>query len=256
VKAFRHRSFDAFKQHYETLDLLLIDDIQFISGNKSATQEQFFYTFNSMIEHKKQIVITCDTNPREIDGIEERLKSRFAWGLTVSIEPPELEMRAAILIRKAQMERVGLSDEVALFIARQIRSNVRELEGALKRLLAFANFHKQPVSLNLAKEALKDLLPGRAISLDHIQKEVADYYRIKVVDMYSARRNRAIARPRQLAMKLARELTELSLPDIGESFGGRDHTTVMHACKTIETLCGEDPAIKRDYETLLALLSA
>ena len=255
VKAYQHKSFDDFKRYYHSLDLLLIDDIQFISG-KSRTQEEFFYAFNALIEDKKQVVITCDTYPKEIDGIEDRLISRFGWGLTVAIEPPELEMRVAILLKKAEMEKIPLSEEVAFFIAKQIRSNVRELEGALKRVMAYSKFHNLSISLNVAKEALKDLLAvqNRQISIENIQKTVADYYKIKVADLYSAKRTRTIARPRQIAMALAKELTELSLPNIGEAFGGRDHTTVLHACRKISELKSSDPSINKDFNVLLQVL--
>jgi chromosomal replication initiator protein len=255
VKAYQHKSFDDFKRYYHSLDLLLIDDIQFISG-KSRTQEEFFYAFNALIEDKKQVVITCDTYPKEIDGIEDRLISRFGWGLTVAIEPPELEMRVAILLKKAEMEKISLNEEVAFFIAKQIRSNVRELEGALKRVMAYSKFHNLSISLNVAKEALKDLLAvqNRQISIENIQKTVADYYKIKVADLYSPKRTRTIARPRQIAMALAKELTELSLPNIGEAFGGRDHTTVLHACRKINELKSSDPSINKDFNVLLQVL--
>lgn len=255
VKAYQHKSFDDFKRYYHSLDLLLIDDIQFISG-KSRTQEEFFYAFNALIEDKKQVVITCDTYPKEIDGIEDRLISRFGWGLTVAIEPPELEMRVAILLKKAEMEKVPLNEEVAFFIAKQIRSNVRELEGALKRVMAYSKFHNLSISLNVAKDALKDLLAvqNRQISIENIQKTVADYYKIKVSDLYSPKRTRTIARPRQIAMALAKELTELSLPNIGEAFGGRDHTTVLHACRKINELKSSDPSINKDFNVLLQVL--
>jgi chromosomal replication initiator protein len=255
VKAYQHKSFDEFKRYYHSLDLLLIDDIQFISG-KSRTQEEFFYAFNALIEDKKQVVITCDTYPKEIDGMEDRLISRFGWGLTVAIEPPELEMRVAILLKKAEIEKVKLNEEVAFFIAKQIRSNVRELEGALKRVMAYSKFHNLTTSLSVAKEALKDLLAvqNRQISIENIQKTVADYYKIKVADIYSPKRTRAIARPRQIAMALAKELTELSLPNIGEAFGGRDHTTVLHACRKIAELKLSDPTINKDFNVLLQVL--
>lgn len=255
VKAYQHKAFDDFKRYYHSLDLLLIDDIQFFSG-KNRTQEEFFYAFNALIEDKKQVVITCDTYPKEIDGIEERLISRFGWGLTVAIEPPELEMRVAILLKKASLENIQLSEDVAFFIAKQIRSNVRELEGALKRVMAYSKFHNLSISLGVAKEALKDLLAvqNRQISIENIQKTVADYYKIKVADLFSPKRSRTIARPRQIAMALAKELTELSLPNIGDSFGGRDHTTVLHACRKIAELKISDPTINRDFSVLLQVL--
>ena len=256
VKAFRHKSFDDFKRKYDNLDILLIDDIQFFAG-KGRTQEEFFYTFNNLIESHKQVIITSDTFPKDLEGIEERLKSRFSWGLTVMLEPPELEMRVAILLNKAQQEGENLGEATAFFIAKQVRSNVRELEGALKRVMAYARFHKQPISVELAKEALKDLLAvqNRQVSIENIQKTVADYYKIKVADMFSKKRTRVIARPRQLAMHLAKELTDLSLPEIGQSFGGRDHTTVLHACRKMEELKNTDPALRKDYSLLMQVLT-
>ena len=255
VRAYQHKSFNDFKRYYHSLDLLLIDDIQFFAG-KNRTQEEFFYAFNALTEGHKQVIITCDTYPREMQGIEDRLVSRFGWGLTVAVEPPELEMRVAILIKKASLEKVNLDENVAFFIAKQIQSNVRELEGALKRVLAFSRFTGRPISLDLAKEALKDLLAVqmRQISIDNIQKTVADYYKIKVAEMYSKKRSRAVARPRQLAMALAKELTQLSLPVIGDAFGGRDHTTVIHACRKIEELRGLDANIARDFNFLVQTL--
>ena len=255
VRAYQHKSFNDFKRYYHSLDLLLIDDIQFFAG-KNRTQEEFFYAFNALTEGHKQVIITCDTYPREMQGIEDRLVSRFGWGLTVAVEPPELEMRVAILIKKASVDKLSLDENVAFFIAKQIQSNVRELEGALKRVLAFSRFTGRPINLDLAKEALKDLLAVqmRQISIDNIQKTVADYYKIKVAEMYSKKRTRAVARPRQLAMALAKELTQLSLPVIGDSFGGRDHTTVIHACRKIEELRGLDPNIARDFNFLVQTL--
>ncbi|MCX7897534.1 MAG: chromosomal replication initiator protein DnaA [Rhodocyclaceae bacterium] len=251
VRAYQQKSFDSFKRAYRSLDLLLIDDIQFFNG-KARTQEEFFYAFNALVEAKKQIVITCDTYPKDIQGIEERLISRFDWGLTVQIEPPELEMRVAILKKKAELERIALGDDVAFLIAKNLRSNVRELEGALKKVLAYARFHGREITLDLAKEALKDILGAhnRQITLELIQKTVADYYKIKVSDMYSHKRTRAIARPRQVAMWLARELTIHSLPEIGESFGGRDHTTVLHACRTINELRNKEARLNHDLLVL------
>jgi len=255
VKAYQHKAFDGFKRYYHSLDLLLIDDIQFFSG-KNRTQEEFFYAFNALIDTHKQVIITCDTYPKEIAGMEDRLISRFGWGLTVAIEPPELEMRVAILIKKAEFEGVRLLEDVAFFIAKHIQSNVRELEGALKRVLAYSNFAGQPLSLELAREALKDVLAiqFRQVSIENIQKTVADYYKIKVSEMYSKKRSRNVARPRQVAMALAKELTQLSLPDIGDAFGGRDHTTVLHACRKISELKSESPDINRDFEALLQVL--
>jgi len=255
VRAYQHKSFEEFKRHYRSLDLLLIDDIQFLGG-KSRTQEEFFYLFNTMIEAHKQVVITCDKYPKEIEGIEERLISRFGWGLTVALDPPELEMRVAILLAKAAQARARLDEQVAFFIAKHIRSNVRELEGALKRVMAYASFHGNDISLALAKEALKDLLAvqNRQISIDNIQKTVADYYKVRITDMHSKKRSRAVARPRQIAMALAKELTQLSLPEIGSNFGGRDHTTVLHACRTIAALREAHPEINHDVSFLLQVL--
>ena len=255
VKAYQHKAFDSFKRSYHTLDLLLIDDIQFLGG-KSRTQEEFFYAFNALIEAGKQVVITSDRFPKEISGIEDRLISRFGWGLTVSVEPPELEMRVAILIKKAENEGVVLAEDVAFFIAKHIRSNVRELEGGLKRVLAYSRFNNVPVSIGTAKEALKDLLAvlNRQISVDNIQKTVADYYKIKVSEMYSKKRVRSLARPRQIAMALAKELTPMSLPEIGEAFGGRDHTTVLHACRKVNALVEADQLVARDHALLMQIL--
>jgi chromosomal replication initiator protein len=255
VRAYQHKAFDDFKRYYRTLDLLLIDDIQFFNG-KSRTQEEFFYAFNALIESRKQIVITCDTYPREIPGIENRLISRFAWGLTVAVEPPELEMRVAILLKKAEAENVVLDETVAFFIASHSQSNIRELEGALKRILAYSRFSGKPISVDLCRDALKDLLAlqSRQISIDNIQKTVAEYYKIKVSEMYSKKRSRNIARPRQVAMALAKELTHLSLPDIGEAFGGRDHTTVLHACRKIAALKSTSQEITKDFDSLLKVL--
>jgi chromosomal replication initiator protein len=255
VQAYQHKSFDTFKRAYHSLDLLLIDDIQFFGG-KSRTQEEFFYTFNALIEAGKQVVITSDRYPKEISGVEDRLISRFGWGLTVSVEPPELEMRVAILIKKAESEGVKLSEDVAFFVAKHIRSNVRELEGALKRVLAYSRFNNTPISVSAAKEALRDLLAvlNRQISIENIQKTVADYYKIKVSEMYSKKRVRSLARPRQIAMALAKDLTPMSLPEIGEAFGGRDHTTVLHACRKVQELVENDQDIARDHALLLQIL--
>lgn len=251
VRAVQQKDFDSFKRNYRSMDVLLVDDIQFFNG-KARTQEEFFYVFNALVEAKKQIVITCDTYPKDIQGVEERLISRFDWGLTVQIEPPELEMRVAILKKKADSEAIELGDDVAFLIAKHLRSNVRELEGALKKVLAFARFHGRPITLELAKEALKDIIGAhnRQITLDLIQKTVADYFKIKVADMYSQKRTRAIARPRQVAMWLSRELTPHSLPEIGDAFGGRDHTTVLHACRTIIDLRGKDSQLNNDILVL------
>jgi chromosomal replication initiator protein len=256
VRAVRSNSYDDFKRRYDSLDLLMIDDIQFFAG-KEGTQEQFFYTFNTLIEDHKQVIITSDTFPKDMEGIEERLKSRFSWGLTVMLEPPELEMRVAILLDKARLEKASLDEGTAFFIAKQVRSNVRELEGALKRVIAFARFNKLTISVEVAKEALKDLLAvqNRQISIENIQKTVADYFKIKVADMYSKKRTRNLARPRQMAMYLARELTDLSYPEIGQAFGGRDHTTVLHACGKIEELKAADQNLRRDYTLLIQVLT-
>ena len=251
VRAFQTKKFDEFKQFYNSLDLLLIDDIQFIA-DKPGTQQEFFYTLNSLIDSHKQVVITCDTFPKEISGMTPRLTSRFGWGLTVAIEPPGLEMRVAILLQKAALSNNPISEEVAFFIAKHVRSNIRELEGALKRVDAYSRFHKRAISVELAKEALKDLLASqnKQVSIENIQKTVADFYRIKVNDLLSKKRTRVIARPRQIAMCLARELTQLSLPEIGAAFGDRDHTTVMYACKTIESLRNTDTALNVDFNLL------
>ncbi len=251
VRAFQTKKFDEFKQFYNSLDLLLIDDIQFIA-DKPGTQQEFFYTLNSLIDSHKQVVISCDTFPKEISGITPRLTSRFSWGLTVAIEPPGLEMRVAILLQKAQQTNNLISEDVAFFIAKHVRSNIRELEGALKRVDAYSRFHKRVITVELAKEALKDLLASqnKQVSIENIQKTVADFYRIKVSDLLSKKRTRIYARPRQIAMCLARELTQLSLPEIGAAFGDRDHTTVMYACKTIEGLRNSDSAISADFNLL------
>ena len=255
VKAYQQKSFDEFKRYYHSLDLLLIDDIQFFTG-KDRTQEEFFYAFNALIEAHKQVIITCDTYPKDLAGIDERLKSRFSWGLTVAIEPPEQEMRVAIILKKADAMGITLPEEVAFFIAKHIRSNVRELEGALKSVAAYARFSSKPITLDSAKDALKDLLSSqnRQITVDNIQKTVADYYKIKITDMHSKKRSRNIARPRQVAMALAKDLTQMSLPDIGDAFGNRDHTTVLHACRTIASLREKNHDINRDYHFLEQVL--
>jgi chromosomal replication initiator protein len=255
VRAYQHKSFDSLKRYYRSLDLFLIDDVQFFVG-KSRSQEEFFYTFNALFEAHKQVAITSDCFPKEMTGIEERLISRFGWGLTVAVEPPELEMRVAILLKKAENDGVHLDENVAFFIAKHIRSNVRELEGALKRVLAYCRFNNTLVNVTTAREALKDLLAvlNRQVSIENIQKTVADYFKIKVSDMYSKKRFRSVARPRQVAMALAKELTQQSLPEIGEAFGGRDHTTVLHACRKTLELRETDQEFARDYTQLQQIL--
>jgi chromosomal replication initiator protein len=255
VRAYQHKSFDSLKRYYRSLDLFLIDDVQFFVG-KSRSQEEFFYTFNSLFEAHKQVAITSDCFPKEMTGIEERLISRFGWGLTVAVEPPELEMRVAILLKKAENDGVRLDESVAFFIAKHIRSNVRELEGALKRVLAYARFNNAQVNVATAREALKDLLAvlNRQVSIENIQKTVADYFKIKVSEMYSKKRFRSVARPRQVAMALSKELTQQSLPEIGEAFGGRDHTTVLHACRKTQELRETDQEFARDYAQLQQIL--
>ena len=255
VRAYQTKSFDAFKRYYRSLDVLLLDDVQFFNG-KNRTQEEFFFVFNALIEAKKQIVISCDTYPKDISGLEDRLITRFDWGLTVQIEPPEIEMRVAILKKKAEIEGVALDHEVAFYIAKHLRSNVRELEGALKKVLAYASFHGRKIEIELAKEALKDLIGAvnRQITVDNIQKTVADYFKIKVADLFSKKRSRQIARPRQVAMWLAKNLTSQSYPSIGEAFGGRDHTTVLHAVRTIDSLRSKDNELNHDVHVLLQVL--
>lgn len=255
VKAYENKAFDSFKKAYHSLDLLLIDDIQFI-GKKNRTQEEFFYAFNTLIENEKQIIITCDSYPKEIPGVDERLRTRFSWGLTVAIDPPELEMRVAILLKKAEENKTVLPEDVAFFVAKQIRSNVRELEGALNRIVAMANFTGRNIDTNLAKESLRDLIAvrGRQVSVENIQKTVAEYYKIKIVDILSKKRSRNFSRPRQLAMCLTRELTNLSFPEIGAAFGGRHHTTIMHACDEVENLRLNDQNISQDLGFLTQVL--
>ena len=255
VKAYEGKTFDQFKKNYHSLDLLLIDDIQFI-GKKNRTQEEFFYAFNTLIDNKKQIIITCDSYPKEIQGVDERLRTRFSWGLTVAIEPPELEMRVAILLKKASISKINLPEDVAFFIAKQIRSNVRELEGALNRIVALSNFTNLPIDLILAKEALKDLIAvrGRQVTVENIQKTVADYYKIKISDMVGKKRSRNFSKPRQIAMALTRELTNLSYPEIGNYFGGRHHTTVMHACEEIEEQRLDNQSLGQDLGFLTQVL--
>jgi chromosomal replication initiator protein len=256
VKALQHNTINDFKSAYRSLDCLMIDDIQFFAG-KDRSQEEFFHTFNALLESQQQVILTCDRYPKEVDGLEERLKSRFGWGLTVAIEPPELETCVAILMSKAAMTHVDLPEEVAFFIAKRIRSNVRELEGALRRVVATSNFTGRPITLEFAKEALRDLLAlqEKLVTIENIQKTVAEYYKIRIADLLSKRRSRSIARPRQVAMALAKELTNHSLPEIGDAFGGRDHTTVLHACKRVKQLRESDRRIGEDYLNLLRTLT-
>ena len=256
VKALQHNTINEFKTAYRTLDALLIDDIQFFAG-KERSQEEFFHTFNTLLEGQQQVILTCDRYPKEVDGLEERLKSRFGWGLTVAIEPPELETCVAILMSKATSAQVELPEEVAFFVAKRIRSNVRELEGALRRVVANSHFTGRPITLDFAKEALRDLLAlqDKLVTVENIQKTVAEYYKIRVADLLSKRRSRSIARPRQVAMALAKELTNHSLPEIGDAFGGRDHTTVLHACKRIKGLRETETRVGEDYSNLLRTLA-
>ena len=256
VRALQHNTINEFKQAYRTLDALLIDDIQFFAG-KDRSQEEFFHTFNTLLEGQQQVVLTCDRYPKEVTGLEERLKSRFGWGLTIAIEPPELETCVAILMSKAAQTHIELPHEVAFFIAKRIRSNVRELEGALRRVAANAQFTGEPITIDFAKEALRDLLAlqEKLVTVENIQKTVAEYYKIRVADLLSKRRSRSIARPRQVAMALAKELTNHSLPEIGDAFGGRDHTTVMHACKRIRELRETERRMTEDYLNLLRTLT-
>ena len=257
VKALQRNAMNEFKNYYRSANALLIDDIQFFAG-KERSQEEFFHTFNSMLDSQHQVILTCDRYPKEINGLEERLKSRFGWGLTVAVEPPDLETRVAILMNKAEQLKVTLPHEVAFFMGKSIQSNVRELEGALRRVTANAYFTGKAITLELAKEALKDLLAvqARIVSIDNIQKTVADYYKIKMVELLSAKRNRFLARARQMGMILAKELTNHSLPEIGEAFGGRDHTTVLHACKKTKSLMETEVHVRQDYMNLLRILSA
>lgn len=257
VKALQNNAIDDFKRYYRSVDALLIDDIQFFAG-KDRSQEEFFHTFNALLEGNQQIILTSDKYPKEIQGVEDRLKSRFGWGLTIAIEPPELETRVAILMRKAEENKIKLPNEVAFFIAKRLRTNVRELEGALNRVIANANFTGREISIDFVREALRDLLAlqDKLVTVDNIQKTVADYYKIKVADILSKRRSRSVARPRQMAMALAKELTNHSLPEIGNGFGGRDHTTVLHACRKIEQLKEESHDIQEDYKNLIRTLSS
>ncbi len=256
VKALQTNSMNDFKRYYRTVDALLIDDIQFFAG-KDRSQEEFFHTFNALLESQLQVILTCDRYPKEINGVEERLKSRFGWGLTVAVEPPELETRVAILMSKAELAHINLPYEVAFFVAKRIRSNVRELEGALKRIIANAHFTGKPITLDFVKDALRDLLAlqDKLITIENIQKTVAEYYKVKVADLLSKRRSRSVARPRQMAMALAKELTNHSLPEIGDAFGGRDHTTVLHACRKIGELKQSTQSVEEDYTNLLRILT-
>lgn len=256
VKALQLNAINDFKRYYRSVDALLIDDIQFFSG-KERSQEEFFHTFNALLEGGQQMILTCDRYPKEINGVAERLKSRFGWGLTVAVEPPELETRVAILMKKAEQAKIDLPPDAAFFIAQRIRSNVRELEGALKRVIANAHFMAKPIDVELIRESLKDLLAlqDRQVNISNIQRTVAEYYKIKMADLLSKRRNRSVARPRQMAMALAKELTNHSLPEIGDAFGGRDHTTVLHACRKIAELKEADSDIKEDHKNLLRLLT-
>ena len=257
VKALQHNAINDFKRYYRSLDALLIDDIQFFSG-KEHSQEEFFHTFNTLLEGQRQVIITSDRFPKEITGVQERLISRFGSGLTVPIDPPELETRVAILQHKAQLKGVNIPDEVAFFIARQIRSNVRELEGALHRIVASSGFTGRPIDLDLTREALRDLLvfQERRVTIQNIQKTVAEYFKMRIADLHSKRRNRQITRPRQMAMALAKELTSMSLPEIGDAFGGRDHTTVLHAQRKVQELITTDSRVKEDYQNLQRILGA
>ena len=256
VKALQLNAINDFKRFYRSVDALLIDDIQFFA-NKDRSQEEFFHTFNALLEGGQQMILTCDRYPKEIEGVEERLKSRFGWGLTVAVEPPDLETRVAILMKKAEQSHIALAPDAAFFIAQRIRSNVRELEGALKRVIASANFTGRPFDVELIKDSLKDLLAlqDKQVSLDNIKRKAAEYYKIKVADLMSKRRNRSVARPRQVAMALAKELTQHSLPEIGDAFGGRDHTTVLHACRKIKELRDTNSDISEDYQNLLRSLT-
>jgi len=257
VKALQHNAIDDFKRYYRSVNALLIDDIQFFAG-KERSQEEFFHTFNALLEGQQQIILTCDRYPKEVSGLEERLKSRFGWGLTVSIEPPELETRVAILMTKAAQMNVDLPQDVAFFIAKRIRSNIRELEGALRRVTANAKFTGQPITPEFAKLALKDLiaLQDKLVTIENIQKTVAEYFKLRVAELLSKKRTRSIARPRQIAMALAKELTNHSLPEIGDAFGGRDHTTVLHACRKIAELKMSEPRIMEDYSNIMRTLSS
>jgi chromosomal replication initiator protein len=256
IEALRTKSMDEFKRRFRSVDALLIDDIQFFAG-KDTTQEEFFHTFNALFESKQQIILTCDRYPKEVDKLEPRLKSRLGWGLSVAIEPPDFETRAAILLAKAHDKDVKVSEDVAMLLAKRIRSNVRDLEGALNTLAARANFYGRPITTDFAEETLRDLLAthAQAVTVANIQKIVAEYFGVRLQDLLSKRRVRSLARPRQIAMALSKELTEHSLPEIGEAFGGRDHTTVLHACRTIRKLCETDTRMRQDWEQLIRTLT-
>jgi chromosomal replication initiator protein len=256
IEALRAKSMDEFKRRFRSVDALLIDDIQFFAG-KDTTQEEFFHTFNALFESKQQIILTCDRYPKEVDKLEPRLKSRLGWGLSVAIEPPDFETRAAILLAKAHEKGVAVDENVAMLLAKRIRSNVRDLEGALNTLAARANFYGKPITTEFAEETLRDLLAthAQAITIPNIQRITAEYFNVRLQDLLSKRRVRSLARPRQMAMTLSKELTEHSLPEIGEAFGGRDHTTVMHACKTIRKLVETDPRMRQDWEQLVRTLT-
>ena len=257
VRALQHNAINEFKRHYRSLDALLIDDIQFFA-KKERSQEEFFHTFNALLEGQHQIILTCDRYPKEVDGLEERLKSRFGWGLTVAIEPPELETRVAIIRKKASLVQKEIPDEVSFFIAKRFRSNVRELEGALNRVIANSNLTGKPITLDFTQSSLRDLLiiQDKQVTMENIQKTTAEYYKIRVADLLSKRRNRSIARPRQIAMAMSKELTNHSLPEIGDAFGGRDHTTVLHACRKIKELRSTEHRIEEDYINLTNTLTS
>ena len=257
VRALQHNAINEFKRYYRTVDALLIDDIQFFA-KKERSQEEFFHTFNALLEGQQQVILTCDRYPKEVEGLEDRLKSRFGWGLTAAIEPAELETRVAILLSKASQSSIELPSEVAFFIAKRIQSNIRELEGALRRVIASARFSGSAITLDLTREALRDVLAlqDKLVTISNIQKVVVEYYKIRLSDLSSSRRSRTITRPRQIAMALAKELTSHSLPEIGEAFGGRDHTTVLHACRKVKELCETDFRIQEDYNNLLRTLTA
>jgi chromosomal replication initiator protein len=256
VRALQQKDIDDFKRRFRSVDALLIDDIQFFAG-KNTTQEEFFHTFNALIEGKQQIILTCDRYPKEVENLEPRLKSRLGWGLSVAIEPPDFETRAAIVLAKAQAKGVDLPEDVAVLMAKRMRSNVRDLEGALNTLVARANFEGRRIGAEFAQETLRDLLTvhAQAITIPNIQKTVADYYQLRLSDLLSKKRSRSVARPRQMAMSLAKELTEHSLPEIGDAFGGRDHTTVLHACRTVRDLRETDGKLRQDWEKLLRVLT-